>query len=98
MSRLFASILIRSRRDSGSLREMVLVEGFRFGNCARLACFQSTYSVESWLSQKARSSLSFLNSGIFLALLINLPLLTVHITGGNHSDQTSSASQGKCNV
>src|SRR5690606_11077387 len=41
ISRLLASILIRSSSVSGNRSEMVLVEGFSFGNDAGLAWLQS---------------------------------------------------------
>jgi hypothetical protein len=36
----------------------VVDDGFRFGNTARVALLQSTYSVESAVAQNARSSSS----------------------------------------
>lgn len=50
-SRLFAATLIRSRRLTGIRSEIAVVDGFRFGRRTRSARLQSTWSVESWLSQ-----------------------------------------------
>src|SRR5437870_12706907 len=63
-SRRFASTLIRSSRSTGKRREIDLVVGFRLGNRTGLACDQSTYSVESWVSQNLRSAASERNLGI----------------------------------
>src|SRR5207249_91802 len=65
-SRRFASILMLSRSEEGSRREIDWVDGFRFGKRAGLAPDQSTYGVESRFSQKRRSSASVLNLGMAL--------------------------------
>ena len=44
---MFASIFRPTRSDSGKRREIDLVEGFRLGNTARFAFYQSRNSVES---------------------------------------------------
>jgi len=75
--------------------DIVVVEGFKFGSRTEDALRQSRYSVESWLSQKARSAASLSNVGIgfgapaltsaFLRALcafafgINLSLLPTHV-------------------
>ena len=66
ISRRFASILMRSRNPSGGRSEMVWVDGLRFGSRALAACVQSTYSVQSCISQKVRSAISLLNDGTTL--------------------------------
>lgn len=62
MSRRFASILILSNRPSGRRNEIVCVEGFRLGKRTGSARPQSTYAVDSCVSQNSRSSASVLNS------------------------------------
>lgn len=54
-SLLFAKTFRSSNIDCGSLREMVLVDGFRLGNFTLSAFSQPIYSVESWLAQKSHS-------------------------------------------
>ncbi len=49
---------------------MVLVDGLSFGKAVLFAFAQSINSDESAFAQKARSSSSFLNSGIFFLLFI----------------------------
>ena len=84
---------------SGRRREIVLVDGFRFGSATWLAFVQSTYSQESFFSQKLRSSASVLNVGVALrGLLINCPLFTVHVSGGDHADERITCSQRKSNM
>lgn len=88
MSRLLASTLMRSSKASGNLREMVVVDGFKLGSTACFALLQSTKSVESCVSQKARSSASVLKVGILdLTVLIDISLFSVHIPGGDNPNQ-----------
>jgi hypothetical protein len=54
-SLLFASIFKSSSIDSGSLMEIVLVDGFKLGNDNGFAFPQSRYSVESWFDQNSPS-------------------------------------------
>ena len=75
-----------SNQPSGSLSEMVLVDGFKFGIETDWALLQLTTSLESRVSQKALSSASVLNLGTLLAFFINFPLFTVHITSGNDTN------------
>lgn len=77
---------------------MVFVEGFSLGNAAGFAFFQSTYTVESWLSQNARSSASVLNSGVFLVLVISGPLFPVHVTSRNNAYQAAGFAQGESDM
>src|SRR5215468_11983366 len=82
MSRLFAIMRSSASRPAGMRSEMVCVVGLRFGNTARRARDQSTYSVLSWVSQKFRSSSSVAKRGIGfnLRLAMEAPLLAVHGT------------------
>ena len=92
MSRLFAAILIRSSKVTGSRSEIDVVEGFKLGNRARRALLQSIWSEESRVSQKRRSCASLRKAGIGLGfLLIALPFLTVHVACGNHPDEPAFA-------
>ena len=78
---------------------MDCVEGFSFGNRIRCALDQSRYSVESCISQNARSWASVLNLGIDLSLLfIEAPFLAVHIAGGDWANFPSLKSQGESNM
>lgn len=77
---------------------MVLVDGLRFGIETASAFFQSTKSLESCFSQKARSSASVLKFGIFLALLINSSLFSVHVASRNNANQRILRAQGKGNM
>ena len=95
MSRLFASILMRSSKISGSLSDIDFVDGFNLGKRVGRASFQSTWSLESWLSQNARSSASDRNSGVFLVLLINDSLLSVHVARGNYAYPGIGGPEGK---
>src|SRR5882724_5386661 len=53
------------------------------------------YSVESWVAQKARSWSSDRNLGTgFLVLAIHFPLLSSHISDGNHANQSSANCKG----
>ncbi len=72
------------------------MDGFSFGKVADRASFQSMYSLESWISQKARSSASDLNSGtVFFGLLIKSSFAAAHIPGGNYSNQSSPGTKGE---
>ena len=74
--------LDRSSRLTGRRREIDVVEGLRFGNRTRSARPQSMQSVESWLSQKLRSSASLSKVGTGSGLLrIARPLLAAHVAG-----------------
>jgi hypothetical protein len=75
--------------DSGSLMEMVLVDGFNLGNAIRSAFSQSTYRAESWLDQKSRSSSSLSNFGIF-SFTVYPSLGPIHIASRDQSNPTSS--------
>ena len=95
-SRLLASTLIRSRSESGNRIEIACVEDFRLGNRDWTAFDQSTYSVESWVSQNFRSSFSDLNLGMGLSFgFINFSLLWMHISGGYHPNFSSFSSQSE---
>ena len=60
---------------------MVLLEGFRFEKRVYFDFPQSTYSVESWVAQKSRSSFSDTNFGIFLSFFtVHLSLFSIHFT------------------
>jgi len=56
--------------DSGKRIEIVFVDGFKFGNVAGTAWFQSIKSAESCVSQNSLSSVSFENGGIGLSFLV----------------------------
>src|SRR5205823_3007175 len=97
--RLLASTLMRSSMCRGKRNEIDCVEGLRLANTVRLAFDQSTYSVESCVSQKLRSSSSEANFGMGLSfLLIDRPLLFVHVTRGDHADSGIFKAQGKSNM
>lgn len=68
----------------------------RLGNDQCSALDQSTYSVESTLSQKVRSSSSVLKCGIFFNFFISVQLLSMHSSCRNSSNLRSS--QSKNNV
>src|ERR1700759_4770322 len=78
--------------------EIAVVDGFRLGRRTRSALLQSTYSVESCVSQNFRSSASVLKRGIGLALLIEPSFLSIHVACGNHPDQSAIASESKSDV
>src|SRR5665213_1067126 len=87
---------MESSRCCGNRREIVCVEGFRFGNTTGWAFFQSRYAVESFFSQNALSSDSVANFGTDLRrLLINYSLLPVHISGRNNANRFAAVSEGK---
>ena len=58
LQRVEANTLRSESRGAGSRKEMVSVEGLRFENLTGSAFDQSTYSVESCVSQNRRSSVS----------------------------------------
>src|SRR5690606_29240415 len=66
-----ASIFISSRMYSGKRKEIVLLDGFRFGKIILSDFSQSKYSDESFFAQNSRSSSSCLNSGIFFSFFIS---------------------------
>ncbi len=68
--RLFAAILIRSSRAFGSLSEIEVEDGFSRGRRTRSAWLQSTWSAESCVSQKARSSASVRKVGTGFGILV----------------------------
>src|SRR5437764_304636 len=99
MSRLFAATLMRSSMVSGSRSEMEVVDGFRLGNRTCFALLQSTYSEESCVCQKWRSSASSRKAGIGLGfLVISGPFLAMHIACGNHEDEAAAAAQREGDV
>src|SRR5437660_6498179 len=61
---------MRSKSISGKRNEIAFVDGLRLGSRTRSALLQSTYSVESWLSQNCRSSASSRNCGSDLTFLL----------------------------
>jgi len=78
---------------------MACVEGFRCGKRTRFAWAQSTYSVESCVSQNVRSSASVVNLGIALsALFIHTSFFAVHLPGGDRADLPPCKSQGERDV
>jgi hypothetical protein len=85
-----------SKRDSGSLMEMVLLEGFKFGKDAALAFDQSRYSVESVFAQNSPAVSSESRSGTCLSLFkIDLPLFFIHVTGGHDPNSISPSRKDK---
>src|SRR6185295_17987498 len=74
---------------------MLWVEGFKLGRRTRVAFDQSTRFALSCASQNFRSCASELNLGILVFAIINLPLLSMHVTGRDYSDQGSIHSQRK---
>src|SRR6056297_572901 len=96
MSRLFASILIRSSKDSGKRNEIVFVDGLRFGMRTGRASLQSTYSLESCVCQNSRSSDSVLNAGVsFLRFDIPGLLFSMHRPGRNDANLCAFPAQRK---
>src|SRR6056297_777357 len=96
MSRLFASILIRSSKDSGRRNEIVFVDGLRFGIRTGRASLQSTYSLESCVCQNSRSSDSVLNAGAsFLRFDIPSFLFSMHRPRRDHTNSGAFPAQGK---
>ena len=72
-SRRFARAFRSASSGAGSRSEIVMVEGFRFGNAATRPRAQSTYSAVSWLCQNSRSSASLEKAGTgFLSGLFRL--------------------------
>jgi len=66
--------------DSDKRNDILRVDGFNLGKTDGSALSQSIYSVESCFDQKARSSSSFLNFGIFFNFFGILScLFSVHI-------------------
>jgi hypothetical protein len=76
-------------RVSGKRTEIAVEEGRRLGKRTTRAFDQSTYSVESWVAQKSRSSCPVLKTGIRfkarLGFLILPALLPIHVAGGEET-------------
>src|ERR1017187_2020493 len=72
---------------TGSRTEIVRNVGLSLTNFTRLACDQSTYSVESAVDQNSNSSPSFLNSGTFFMTSVLLSFPSIHVADRDHTDQ-----------
>src|ERR1035441_8684845 len=72
---------------TGRRTEMVRNVGLSLTNFTRLACDQSTYSVESAVDQNSNSSASFLNSGTFFMPSVLLSFPSIHIAGRDDPNQ-----------
>lgn len=96
MSRLLASILMRSSRLVDSRSKMVLVDGFSLGKVADRSCVHSMYSLDTRVSQKDHCSAADWNSGtVFLGLLKISSFAAVHIPGGYYSNHSSAGTKGE---
>lgn len=98
MLRLLASTLILSSNISGRRKDMVLVEDFKFGITTGYAWCQSKNALESWASQKARSSASEWNAGICLFFLIYDPFFFMHRSRRNDPNQGTASTQGESDM
>src|ERR1019366_3192635 len=79
----------------GKRREIVAVDGLRFGKTTRFAFDQSKYSVESAVDQNSRSASSERKTGISLTrfgrdVVIGGSLLAAHRTGRDHADEVAA--------
>src|ERR1700735_910704 len=87
---------MRSSSPTGNRSEIEVVEGLRLGKRTHWAFCQSTYSVESCVSQKTRSAASVLKSGTgFNGFLIAQSLLAVHGARGHHANSRAVAPHRK---
>jgi hypothetical protein len=79
-SRLLAALLICSSKPSGRRNQIAVVESFNFGKCTRSALLLSMLSV----GDVGFAEFSFFGFGLEgrndLSLLIDSPLLAVHIS------------------
>src|ERR1700686_3875306 len=82
----------------GSRREILWVDGFKFGKRTRLAFDQSTSAVLSCVSQKTRSCASDLNAGTLPLAFIDLPFLTMSVACRDNPDARPFHSESKCDM
>src|SRR5574342_1150958 len=81
--------------ETGSRREIAVVEGRRLGTAGWALRLQSKYSTVSCVAQKRRSASSEANLGMrrlrtFTRLLIDVALPPAHVPCRDHADQGSA--------